>query len=151
MRINRVKAAVAAVTVAGATAAAVAIPAAPAVAFNSGGLVLDVVVQSPAQLIARGAAVAVPVEYTCVGALPDTTALSVELTERVGGNNTALGVGSLLNLTCDGEIQSATVDVTPAAGSPTFRKGDAFAQGFISGCAQTCGQDSDSRTITLQG
>ena len=37
----------------------------PAVAFFSGGLFLDVQVESPARLVARGAAVDVPLEVTC--------------------------------------------------------------------------------------
>jgi hypothetical protein len=149
IRVSKVKAAIAAVTVAGATAAAVAIPASPAVAFSSGGLVLDIVVQSPAQLIAKGAAVAVPVEYTCLGAFPETVSVSVSLTERVGGNDVAFGGGSLVNPVCTGEIQSATINATPEAGK-VFRKGDAFAQGFVFGCADVCGQDTDAKTIAIQ-
>jgi hypothetical protein len=44
----------------------------PAVAFFSGGLFLDVQVDSPARLLARGAAIEVPLEVTCnaVGTWP---------------------------------------------------------------------------------
>jgi hypothetical protein len=147
IRNNRIKAAVAAVTVTGATVATMLIPASPAVAFSSGGLVLDVVVQSPAHLIANGAAVAVPVNYTCFGTSNAT--VSVSLTERVSGGAIASGSGNLFNTNCTGEIQSVTIDI-PASGARAFTKGVAFATANIFGCANFCGQETHSRTITIQ-
>lgn len=147
IRSNRIKAAVAAVTVTGATTAAMLIPGSPAVAFSSGGLVLDIVVQSPAHLIAKGAAVGVPVQYTCYGT--DNASLGVTVTERVSGGAIAAGSGSLSNLLCTGEIQTVTLDIT-ASGSRAFAKGVAFANGNIFGCSSFCGQQSDNRTITIK-
>ena len=55
----------------------------PAVAFFSGGLFLDVQVDSPAHLVAGGASVDVPVEITC-NARPGTSQVTVSVTQRVG-------------------------------------------------------------------
>jgi hypothetical protein len=145
---SRVKAAVAAVTVAGATAAALLVPASPAVAFSSGGLVLDVVVQSPAHLIAKGAALALPVEYTCFGTSND--ALDLQVSERVGNGALVTGQGQLPSLVCTGEIQQVKVDLA-ATGNRAFAKGSAFVSAQIFGCSDSlCGQDEDDRTITIQ-
>lgn len=146
---NRIKAAVAAVTIAGATAAAMLVPSSPAVAFSSGGLVLDIVVQSPAHLIANGAAIAVPIEYTCSGTSFSPT-LQVDVTERVG-SAIAGGGASLNNANCTGEIQSITVDVPATPGGKAFVKGNAFATGNIFGCgSSTCGQEANSLTIAIR-
>lgn len=144
---RRIKAAVTAVTIAGATAAAVLIPSSPAVAFSSGGLVLDVAVQSPATLVAKGAAISVPVEYTCSGT--DDATLSLNVTEKVSGGAIASGGASLNTLVCSGEIETTTLDVT-ASGSRAFAKGPAFTSGSIFGCANFCGQQADSVTITIK-
>jgi hypothetical protein len=148
IRTNRFRAAVAAVTIAGATAATMLIPASPAVAFSSGGLVLDVVVQSPAHLIARGAAVAVPVEFTCSST--SNTSVSVSVTEHVG-SGIASGGGNLTNIICTGEIQSATINVTASPGGRAFTKGVAFANADIFGCSNfLCGEQPNSATITIK-
>ena len=49
----------------------------PAVAFFSGGLFLDVQVESPARLVARGAAADVPLEVTC-GSETDSEAIDIK-------------------------------------------------------------------------
>lgn len=144
---SRIKAAVAAVTIASATAAAMLVPSSPAVAFSSGGLVLDVKVQSPAQLVAKGAAVGVPVLYTCSGA-SSSPSLSVQVTERVSGGQIANGSGFVDTLTCTGEIQSLTVQVT-AFSSRAFAKGSAVATADIFGCSSFCGDQQNSATITI--
>jgi hypothetical protein len=149
IRINRIKAAVAAVTVTGATAAAMLIPASPAVAFSSGGLALDVLVQSPGQLVANGAAVSVPVLYTCSGTTPGTVSVSVGLTERVSGNAIASGFGQLSDPSCTGEIKSANILVT-AMSARAFAKGPALASGDIFGCSHFCGQQTENTTITIK-
>jgi hypothetical protein len=147
IRKSRTKAAIAAVTLLGATAATLLIPASPAVAFSSGGLVLDVVVQSPAHLIANGAAIALPVEYTCFGTT--NASLSVNVTERVSGGAIASGSGQLFNTVCTGEIQSVKISV-PASGARAFAKGSAFVTADIFGCSNFCGQETANRTITIQ-
>jgi hypothetical protein len=144
---NRIKAAIAAVTIAGATAAAMLVPTTPAVAFSSGGLVLDIVVQSPAHLVAKGAAISVPIIYTCSGG--SFAQVSVSVTERVSGKAIASGGGQLTNPVCTGEIESGTLDVT-AFGARAFAKGVAFSNGNIFGCSGFCAQETDSRTITIK-
>src|SRR4030095_6721901 len=62
----------------------------PAVAFFSGGLFLDVQVESPARLVARGAAVDVPLEVTCTATVAD---VSVRVTQKAG-SGVAQGGGS---------------------------------------------------------
>lgn len=145
---KRFKAAASAVTVAGAVVAAIVVPATTAVAYNSGGLVLDVRVQSPATLIARGAAVAVPVAYTCSGASQYTT-LYVSVSQRVGGNASATGEESVRPLTCNGEIHDIVVEV-PATGGEAFVRGEAYVRGHINDCYNFCGDEYDSRTVTFQ-
>lgn len=145
---KRVKAAASAVTVAGAVVAAIVVPASNAVAYNSGGLVLDVMVQSPGTLIAKGAAVSVPVAYTCSGA-SRYAALYVSVSQRVGGNASATGDGVLRTLTCTGEIQNVVVEV-PATGGEAFVRGDAYVRGHISDCYTVCGDEYDSRTVKFE-
>ena len=145
---KRVKAVASAVTVAGAVAAAIVLPASTAVAYNSGGLVLDVMVQSPAQLLARGAAVSVPVSYTCSGA-SQYAALYVSVAQRVGGQASAAGEGTVRNLTCTGEIQNVAVEVL-ATGGEAFVRGEAYVRGHINDCYNVCGDEYDSRTVTFQ-
>jgi uncharacterized protein (DUF58 family) len=55
----------------------------PAVAFFSGGLFLDVQVDSPARLLARGAAIEVPLEVTCnaVGTVDVQVTVTVQCSE----------------------------------------------------------------------
>src|SRR6266516_2029786 len=63
----------------------------PAVAFFSGGLFLDVQVESPATLVARGAAVDVPLEVTCNASFAD---VFVTVTQKAGsGSGVAQGSG----------------------------------------------------------
>lgn len=145
---KRFKAAASAVTVAGAVVAAIVVPASNAVAYNSGGLVLDVMVQSPGKLIAKGAAVSVPVAYTCSGASQYTT-LYVSVSQRVGGNASATGQESVRPLTCTGEIQNIVVEV-PATGGEAFVRGDAYVRGHINDCYNFCGDEYDSRTVTFE-
>lgn len=144
---KRLKAAVAAVTIAGATTAAMLIPSSPAVAFSSGGLALDMVVQSPAHLIAKGAAIGVPVDYTC--SVGTDASLFASLSERVTGGALASGSADLNTLVCTGEIQHIILDV-PASGGRAFAKGSAFATAEIFGCLNFCGQQDVNATIKIQ-
>lgn len=143
---KRAKAALAAVTVAGATAAAIVIPASPAVAFSSGGLILSVAIQSPALLIAKGAAIGLPVDYVCVNAAD--AEITVNVTEAVANGALASASGAQQSLVCDGELQTATIDM-PATGM-AFIKGPGFAEAEIFGCFQICGNDQNSRTVAIQ-
>src|SRR6266487_6115797 len=78
----------------------------PAVAFFSGGLFLDVQVESPATLVARGAAVDVPLEVTC-NARPGTSSVQVTVTQK-SGSGVAQGSTSV---GCTGSGQQIRVRV----------------------------------------
>jgi hypothetical protein len=119
-------------------------PAQPAVAFFSGGLFLDATPLSPATLVAKGAAVDVPVEVTCNASFAD---LRVEVTERVG-KDVADGVG-YAEVACTGSHQTLLVRVTPFGGK-AFTKGTAVATADIFGCLSICGEETRSATITIQ-
>jgi hypothetical protein len=118
----------------------------PAVAFFSGGLFLDVQVESPARLVARGAAVDVPVEVTCnaIG----TAFVQVSVTQKAG-SGVAQGFGST-SVGCTGSSQQITVRVQ-ASGAKTFKQGTAVATAFVDGCNNvTCGSERDSEEIQIQ-
>jgi hypothetical protein len=85
-----------------------------------------------ATLVAKGAAVQVPVIYSCS---PDAafTALNVIVNERVGGNRIAQGGLVTSDLTCDGAQHTALVTVTSITGN-AFHKGVAFVQADLSAC-----------------
>jgi len=125
---------------------AAVIPTSTAVAFFSSPLFLDVRVQSPATLIARGVALSVPVEVTCAGA--QFASFNVSVSQRVGSETTT-GFG-FEEVTCDGDRRTISVTVQAQSGSKAFRKGTGFARADIFGCTQTfCGDETDSRTISI--
>lgn len=139
-RIGRLKAAIAALTVTGATVAAMSIAASPAVAFSSGGLVLDITVQAPGQIIASGGAVLVPVGYVCTGSFAQ---LSVSINEATEAG-IAFGTGFADAPVCDGDQHNVQIDV-PANGQ-AYKPGAAAAFGTLSGCLNFCAQQTDNRT-----
>jgi hypothetical protein len=121
----------------------------PAVAFFSGGLFLDVQVESPARLVARGAAVDVPLEVTC-NAAPGTAFVQVVVTQKAG-SGVAQGFGST-QVGCTGSGQQVTVRVQ-ASGGKTFKQGTAVASAEVFGCTAnfvTCGSETDSEVIAIQ-
>jgi hypothetical protein len=121
----------------------------PAVAFFSGGLFLDVQVESPAHLVSRGAAVDVPLEVTC-NAAPNTAFVQVVVTQRAG-SGVAQGSGSTA-VGCTGSGQQVVVRVQ-AFGGKAFKQGTAVASAEISGCTanfSVCGNETDSETIDLK-
>lgn len=133
------------VIAAGGTLAALG-PASPAVAFFSPPLFLDVAVDSPATLVARGAAVDVPVEVTCTS---NQASVVVTLTEAVGGHAVATGSG-FATVGCTNARERILVTVT-AVDTP-FRKGTAFAAASVNGCTDDfsfCGTEQGSATIGL--
>jgi hypothetical protein len=143
---KRVKLGVAAAAVTAGGVAAMLSPASPAVAFFSPPLFLDVQVESPARLVARGAAVEVPLEVTCTSEEP--AFVDVSVTQRVG-NKIARGFGNA-RVGCTRQGQQIRVTVT-AFSSNAFRTGTAFAEATIFGCAPTfCGSESDAETIEIQ-
>ena len=120
-------------------------PSGPAVAFSSGGLFLDVQVESPARLVARGAAVDVPLEVTCnaIG----SASVSVNVTQK-SGSGVAQGFG-FENVGCTGSGQQIVIRVQ-ASGGKTFKQGIAVATAQIFGCNNiTCGSETDSETIDI--
>lgn len=127
-------------------AVAVALPGSSAVAFLSPPDVWQVQVQSPGTLLAKGAAVAVPVEVTCPAGR--FAYLQVSLTQRSG--NEATSATRYLNLTCPDGPTVLRVNVSVSGGSRTFKRGPAFAEAVLDGCGYMCGSMStDSREISL--
>ena len=121
-------------------------PSGPAVAFSSGGLFLDVQVESPAHLVSRGAAVDVPLEVTCNATGSVDVFVSVS---QKAGSGVAQGFGST-RVGCTGSGQQITVRVQ-ASGGKTFKQGTAVANAQIFGCNRvTCGSETDSEVIQLQ-
>jgi hypothetical protein len=121
----------------------------PAVAFFSGGLFLDVQVGSPARLVARGAAVDVPLEVTC-NAAPGTGSVRVTVSQK-SGSGVAQGT-AFENVGCTGSGQQVTVRVQ-ASGGKTFKQGTAVASAEVFGCTanfSTCGSETDSEVIAIQ-
>jgi hypothetical protein len=142
----RVKLAVAALVaiLAGASFALFA-PAGPAVAFSSGGLFLDVQVES-ATLVSRGAAVDVTLEVTCNAT--GTAFVDVSVTQK-SGSGVAQGSGST-SVGCTGSGEQIVVRVR-AFGAKAFKQGTAVVSAEIFGCNNvTCGSETDSEVIQLQ-
>ena len=120
-------------------------PSGPAVAFSSGGLFLDVQVQS-ARLVSRGAAVDVTLEVTCNAT--GNAFVDVSVTQR-SGSGVAQGFGST-NVGCTGSGEQVVVRVR-ASGAKTFKQGTAVVNAEIFGCNNvTCGSETDSEVIQLQ-
>jgi hypothetical protein len=146
MNTSRTKAAVVGTALAGGAALALFSPASPALAFLSGGLHLDVTVQSPATLVARGAAIDVPVDVDCNAT--QNAFVNVGVTERVG-SQTATGSGSV-QVACNGGHQLFLIRVTAGSGK-AFAKGTAVANANIFGCNNTtCASESSSATIQIR-
>jgi hypothetical protein len=119
-------------------------PVSSAVGFFSGGLSLDVQVQSPASVVSRGAAVNVPLQIVCTSQQAE---LYVQVTQRAGSE---IAQGSaFMQVTCEGDLQQVNI-VVPASGGKAFKKGSAVAQAEIFGClGRTCGSETDTATIDL--
>ena len=144
----RTKVAAAVVAIAAGGVLALFVSGAPAVAFFSGGLFLDIQVESPASLVARGAAVDVPLEVTCNAPRAD---VNVTVTQK-SGSGVAQGFG-FTSVGCTGSGQRITVRVRAGSFGKTFKTGTAVADAEISGCSQNfsvCGSETDSEVITIQ-
>jgi len=142
----RARAAVVAAILAG-VALALSVTSGPAVAFFSGGLFLDVQVESPATLVARGAAVDVPLEVTCN--TPEGAFVFVTVTQH-SGSGVAQGSRST-SVGCTGSGQQIVVRVSASSGGKTFKQGTAVADAEIFGCRPgVCGTETDSEAITIQ-
>jgi hypothetical protein len=118
----------------------------PAVGFFSAGLFLDVQVESPARLLARGAAIEVPLEVTCSGT--GTVDLFVSVSQR-SGSGVAEG-GAFESVPCSGSGEQVTVTVQ-ATGGKVFKKGTAVVTAEIFGCNEAvCGSETDTEVIEIQ-
>ena len=121
-------------------------PSGPAVAFSSGGLFLDVQVNSPAHLVSRGAAVDVPLEVTCNAT--GRVDVGVSVTQK-SGSGVAQGFGST-RVGCTGSGEQIVVRVQ-ASGAKAFKQGTAVVSAEIFGCNNvTCGSETDSEVIDIK-
>jgi hypothetical protein len=115
----------------------------PAVAFFSGGLFLDVQVES-ASLVSRGAAVDVTLEVTCNADFAD---VFVSVSQK-SGSGVARGSG-FTSVGCTGSGQQVVVRVLASPGK-TFKQGTAVVSAEIFGCNNTtCGSETDSEVIDI--
>ena len=141
---HRTKAAVIGSALAGGAALALLAPASPALAFDSNGLHLDISVQSPATLVARGVAVDVPVEVECNSG---DASVDIHVTERVGSR--IITGYSYQRVACTGAPQLVMMRVETSSGRP-FAKGTALATANIFACnSTTCGSETSSVTIKI--
>jgi hypothetical protein len=125
---------------------AFAVPALPAVGQFSPPATVSVEVQDAATLVARGAAVLVPVEIVCpVGS--SFRSVSVQVTQRAG-SGIASGSGGTGDFTCTGSTQVVEV-LVPAQGQ-AFKKGEAVAQASLFLCSDLgCQTVTDTENIQL--
>ena len=116
----------------------------PAVAFSSGGLFLDVQVES-ATLVSRGAAVDVTLEVTCNS--PFGADVFVTVTQR-SGSGVAQGFGSE-SVGCTGSGEQVVIRAQNF-GAKAFKQGTAVVSAEIFGCNNvTCGSETDSEVIEI--
>jgi hypothetical protein len=144
---NKMKAIAVATALSGAGIAATLVGASPALAYDSGGLHLSAVAQSPGRLVGGGAALWVPVDVSCNAT--QYAYVNINITEAAG-SRIASGYGNA-NVACVGAHQVISIPVTASSGR-AFAPGKAVATTQIGGCLydQTCGSDSNMRTITLR-
>ena len=117
----------------------------PAVAFFSGGLFLDVQVES-ATLVSRGAAVDVTLEVTCNS--PFGADVFVTVTQR-SGSGVAQGFG-FEDVGCTGSGEQVVIRAQ-SFGAKAFKQGTAVVSAEIFGCNNvTCGSETDSEVIDIQ-
>lgn len=125
---------------------ALTIPALPAVGMHSPPEVLSVEVGDEATLVARGAAVRVPVEVTCPAG--STGFVSASVTQRAG-SRIASGFGST-SFVCTGGSQTVDVTVNAQGAGQAFKKGSAVAEATVSVCDFFfCASASDSENIQI--
>ena len=119
-------------------------PSGPAVAFSSGGLFLDVQVES-ATLVSRGAAVDVTLEVTCNATFGADVFVTV--TQR-SGSGVAQGFGTE-SVGCTGSGEQIVIRVQ-AFGAKVFKQGTAVVSAEIFGCNRSiCGSETDSEIIDI--
>lgn len=141
----RTLAGTAAALVVGAALAIVA-PASPAVGFYSPPLLLDVQIESPATLVARGAAVDTRLRVICAGA--STAYVGVTVTQRAGGD-IAQAYGTA-QIGCSSNWQNVALRATTQSSQP-LKTGEAVVDAYVAGCAPVgpCGSETASGTIQI--
>ncbi len=155
----KVKVAVVGLVVAGGAAAAVGLgPAglavgqssAPTVGQSSPPIQVQVAVNSPATLVARGAGVDVNTTVTCSGQFVISGSVSITVTEKVG-KDFATGYGET-GFDCTGTAQNVEVLAIAEPGGKAFDEGSATAQASISACAVNgpCGGQEVQPTIKIK-
>jgi hypothetical protein len=146
MRTIRARAVAVFIALAGSILLTTFITSGSAVAFFSGGLFLDVQVESPATLVARGAAVDVPLEITCNAT--GSVTVYVQVTQR-SGSGIAEGSG-YTGVGCTGSGQRVVVRVSAFGGGKSFKQGTAVADAEVFGCRPNiCGSETDTEVITI--
>lgn len=122
------------------------IPALPAVGQLSPPTVISVEVGDQATLVARGAAVLVPVEVVCPAG-STFRSLNVQVTQRAG-SRIASGFGSTSDFVCTGATQ--TINVLVTAQDLAFKKGPAVAQASLFVCNEFgCQSVTDTENIDI--
>jgi hypothetical protein len=145
MRTKRTRVATAVVAILLGGLLALSVTSGPALAFFSGGLFLDVQVESPARLLARGAAIQVPLEVTCSGT--GSVDLYVTVSQR-SGSGVAEG-STFESVPCSGSGEQVTVTVQ-ATGGKVFKKGTAVVTAEVFGCGtRVCGSETDTEVIEI--
>ena len=125
---------------------AVGVPVMPAVGQISPPTVISVEIQDEATLVARGAAVLVPVEVICPAG-STFRVLSAQVTQRAG-SRIASGFGSTSDFVCTGTTQ--VVNVLVPAQDVAFKKGEAIAQASLFVCdGFTCQSVTDTENIEI--
>jgi hypothetical protein len=153
------KVALVGLVVAGGAAAAVALgPAglavgqssAPTVGQSSQTVQVQVAVNSPATLVAKGAGVDVSTTVTCSGQLVISGSVGVTVTEKVG-KDVASGFGGA-SFDCADTPETLEVLAVAEAGGKAFDKGSAIAQATISACAVNgpCASQEVQPTIKIK-
>jgi hypothetical protein len=155
------KVALVGLVVAGGAAAAIALgPAglavgqssAPTVGQSSQPIQVQLVVNSPARLVARGAGVDVSATVSCSGQFVISGSVTVNVTEKVG-KNLATGYGETGFDCMGGTAQNVEVLAIANPGGKAFVKGSAIVQATMSACAVNgpCGGQSVQPTIKIRG
>jgi hypothetical protein len=121
---------------------ALAGPVRPAVGFHSPPEVLSVEVGDTATLVARGAAISVPVEVVCPAG--SSGFLSVNVSQRAG-SRIASGFGGTGDFLCTGTTQ--IVNVTVTAQDLAFKRGTAVASSTLNVFSPFFGQSVTDEEI----
>jgi hypothetical protein len=147
MRLIHGRSRAAAAAVAVGAVVALAVPGSAAVAVLSSPEVWQLQIGPEATLQAKGAAVSVPVRFTCPAGR--SAFLDLSLTQRIG--NQAVSGSRFTSVQCSGTEQQLVVSVIAQTGSRTFKTGTAFVDATLESCGYACGSfATDSRTVSVR-